>query len=303
MRLQRNNSIGMTLVELLVTMAIATILIAIVLPATIQSRNRARGAACFSNLRQLANAVTLYAQDNGDRLPKLPGSAFAGSFHTPEWTDGSSATAARILLRRSAPAQNVFRCPNDIGAPEYGFARSAGSVFSSAGTSYAVWSTTRPGRFGLTTNGALVSSLFPASVHVLFRDYGSSWHGRSSRSGLSVQSLAYANALFADGHAKAAPVFEFETANGFYACTAVKMPRRGIVLSLAGEANGGRVEMTGRYTTDPSGSYGITLQLSGRIFGSGGALEVDREFSYGSEADLESALRQVVYWVDNLLAA
>jgi prepilin-type N-terminal cleavage/methylation domain-containing protein/prepilin-type processing-associated H-X9-DG protein len=76
---------GFTIIELLVVMAIITILSALLLPALARAKQRAQQASCFSNLRQVAIATRLYMDDyNG------------GLFHHHEgWVldDGSQADA------------------------------------------------------------------------------------------------------------------------------------------------------------------------------------------------------------------
>jgi prepilin-type N-terminal cleavage/methylation domain-containing protein/prepilin-type processing-associated H-X9-DG protein len=56
---------GFTLVELLVVIGIIAILLAILLPILSRARAAARSTVCMSNLRQIANALTLYVHDNG----------------------------------------------------------------------------------------------------------------------------------------------------------------------------------------------------------------------------------------------
>lgn len=54
---------GFTLIELLVVIAIVAILAAILFPVFARAREKARGASCLSNLRQLGMAVSMYADD------------------------------------------------------------------------------------------------------------------------------------------------------------------------------------------------------------------------------------------------
>src|SRR5204863_9037696 len=55
---------GFTLIELLVVMGIIAALIAVLLPALSAARVAARTAACASNMRQLGQALLMYANDN-----------------------------------------------------------------------------------------------------------------------------------------------------------------------------------------------------------------------------------------------
>lgn len=60
----RRSSTGFTLIELLVVIAIIAILAAILFPVFAAARERARAAACASNVNQLGIAMIMYAQDN-----------------------------------------------------------------------------------------------------------------------------------------------------------------------------------------------------------------------------------------------
>ena len=59
---------GFTLIELLVVIAIIAILAAILFPVFARAREKARQASCQSNLKQLALAAAMYAQDYDEKL-------------------------------------------------------------------------------------------------------------------------------------------------------------------------------------------------------------------------------------------
>ncbi len=63
---------GFSLLELLVVIALLSLLMAILLPALSGARGQARRAACASNLRQVGVAIYLYAHDFDDTIPFGP---------------------------------------------------------------------------------------------------------------------------------------------------------------------------------------------------------------------------------------
>jgi len=99
---------GFTLIELLVVIAIIAILAAILFPVFAKAREKARQTKCLSNVRQIAVAIHMYAQDHSEvLLPKLTDKVWAS------------------LLANYNEAQ-IYDCPTLSGTgtsnnPEYGF--------------------------------------------------------------------------------------------------------------------------------------------------------------------------------------
>jgi prepilin-type N-terminal cleavage/methylation domain-containing protein/prepilin-type processing-associated H-X9-DG protein len=105
---------GFTLVELLVVIGIIALLAGILLPTLGRARESSNRLGCASNLRQLAVAFNLYANDNNDRFPFCAGLGENNpSGDWIYWQRGRNVKDSRIAKYIDAFGGKVLRCPTD----------------------------------------------------------------------------------------------------------------------------------------------------------------------------------------------
>lgn len=157
--LHRHPRIAFSLVELLVVIAVISILAALLLPALAKGKIAAQSAACKGNLRQLGLALAMYVQDNGH----YPGNGvivFAGMPEEQEaaiFFNGNGMRWLKPYLRGNYDPKDdiashnvtvpwegstVFRCPGqDRIAPKqdehnYAFTPSSDYGYNELGTAW-----------------------------------------------------------------------------------------------------------------------------------------------------------------------
>jgi prepilin-type N-terminal cleavage/methylation domain-containing protein/prepilin-type processing-associated H-X9-DG protein len=103
---QLRSSQGFTLIEILIVVAIIALLAAILFPAFARARDKARQAACASNLKQLGMAFVQYTQDYDEYYP--PGiSNISTNTYTQTFGHG---WGAQLYPYVKSPA--AYTCPN-----------------------------------------------------------------------------------------------------------------------------------------------------------------------------------------------
>ncbi|MBI3947262.1 MAG: DUF1559 domain-containing protein [Armatimonadetes bacterium] len=111
---------GFTLVELLVVIAVVAILAAILMPVFAKARERARQTQCLSNLKQIAAAWQMYAQDHDETA--CPAYYFTSGWRfehawdfTLDWGAGNTPKWYRGLLGPYIQSGAVHHCPSFSG--------------------------------------------------------------------------------------------------------------------------------------------------------------------------------------------
>jgi prepilin-type N-terminal cleavage/methylation domain-containing protein/prepilin-type processing-associated H-X9-DG protein len=124
-RYNRNREValaGFTLIEMLCSVTIIAILLAMGSPLLAKMLNKAESTVCTSNLRQLWQAVELASQDNDNRFPIIEPMP-ANPIYEPEM----AAKPLAEVLAEYGINDIVLSCPAD---------RKAGDRFSQMGASY-----------------------------------------------------------------------------------------------------------------------------------------------------------------------
>jgi prepilin-type N-terminal cleavage/methylation domain-containing protein len=130
-----------TLIELLVVIAIIALLAALLLPSLARAKQRARQAACLSNLRQIGFAFTLYLGENRDCFPdRRDLKSELGYRPWPDWPPSDPRAGwAALALSNHLGNDEVWRCPGVSASPVLQAAQVVQNIRSGAWTAYWLW--------------------------------------------------------------------------------------------------------------------------------------------------------------------
>ncbi len=102
---------GFTLIELLVVIAIIAILAAILFPVFARAREKARQTSCLNNVKELALAFAMYAQDYDETCPGYIAYT-PGSVYRPYCQNNGTYLYWMDLLYPYVMNRQVYRCPS-----------------------------------------------------------------------------------------------------------------------------------------------------------------------------------------------
>lgn len=197
----RTPTSGFTLTDLLVMLAVLSVIAAVIVPLVAQSRAKPKLAVCLANLQQVNRAVLQFADDHSHTLPRMEGSPAPGGW----WWYKEQVKGYLGLKNASSSSDTMFACPEDRGYEEgtetaKPFCRSPKHDY----TSYVFNGVNLPGVPNIA--GREVSSIKDPLRTLLVMEWTAhaplSWHlSRTGRANTPFYNDAESVVGFVDGHA------------------------------------------------------------------------------------------------------
>lgn len=191
---------GFTLTDLLVILAVVSVLAALTIPILVRSRAKSKQTVCLSNLQKVNRAVLLFAEDNKDTLPLVDPSPAPGGW----WWYKEQVKSFAGLTGPSSAEDKVFACPSDRGYGEDAKLRPFWRSQKHNYTSYVLNGVNLPGMPNIA--GRTVGSIRDPVKTLLVMEWTAhaplSWHkSRTGKKNAPFYNDAESVVGFVDGHA------------------------------------------------------------------------------------------------------
>ncbi len=217
---------GFTLIELLVVIAIIAILAAILFPVFAQARDKARQSSCLSNVKQIATAMQLYADDYDENFP-ASADPDKGTLIPAGWGTmwDTNEHAVHVQIFPYIKNHKLFVCPSAAklsqGDRNTYTAGHEGKTYLWNGGVFDV-SHGKQAMAALNNPSSIVLAYDTAGEDVwnrmcpYYHPNGHWWGNANYISGMHA-SKTLINVAYADGHAKGVKITQLETKDfGFY---------------------------------------------------------------------------------------
>ena len=102
---------GFTALEIIVVLAVLVLLVALLLPSLTRPRNRHNRIGCVSNLKQVALAARMWANDNGDKFPWQVSTSTIG---TMELIFGPNVAPHFLAMSNELNTPKILACGHDV---------------------------------------------------------------------------------------------------------------------------------------------------------------------------------------------
>ncbi len=183
------------MIELLIVLAMISVLAALLFPVFGIAREKTRQSVCGSNLRQVGLSISMYLSDYDGYFPYAIEEWTR--YHPDLWANEPfyekipRLPAWQTVLFPYTQSKNIFHCPSDFGGRDDTIPRLIPTVFAALGTSYML--DEKMGLFG-----ANESTVTRPAEYVYVYDLGRQWHNLFGNEPWQDAG----NCLYYDGHIK-----------------------------------------------------------------------------------------------------